>query len=127
MTFDVRKDMDTTFDEMRAREATTKEEAQQVIREFIREGQELQSRHNVAERSHGYDLYLPWLIEVIEYVKTDPEKEILDILHLQRLFMDSAWDLVMQGVLRPGPKQMAGGGDGHGYGVAYSLVEGAKL
>ena len=111
--------MDTTFDEMRAREATTKEEAQQVIREFIREGQELQSRHNVPERSHGYDLYLPWLIEVIEYVKTDPEKEILDIL------MDSAWDLVMQGVLRPGPKQSAGG-DPHGYGVGYSLISGME-
>lgn len=118
--------MSTMFDERRARSATTKEEAQQSIRDFIREGLHEQSRHNIVEKSRGFDLYLPWMMEVIEYVEPYPDKEPHKIPELHRLYMDAAWDLVMQGLLRPGPKAMAGGSDNNAYGRAFSLVGGVE-
>jgi hypothetical protein len=121
------KGMDNKFDERKARGATTGDEAQEAIIEFIREGQGAQSRHNVANKSQGFDLYLPWLIEVIEYVEPYDEKEALPILQLHRLYMDSAWKMVMMGILRPGPKSLSSGSESNTYGRAFSLIEGVAL
>ena len=120
-------DMDTKFDERKARGATTSDEAQEAIIEFIREGQDAQSRHNVANKSQGFDLYLPWLMEVIEYVEPYDESEYLPILQLHRLYMDTAWSMVMKGILRPGPKTLSGGSESNTYGRAFSLIEGANF
>lgn len=115
------------FDERQARSATTKEEAEEQIRAFIREGFEPISQHNVSDKSHGFDFYLPWMMEIIEYVKSDTDAETLGILQLQRLYLDTAWSLVMKGVLRPGPKVVTGASGGNYYGVAFSVVEGAEV
>jgi hypothetical protein len=119
--------MDTKFDERKARGATTSDEAQEAIIEFIREGQDAQSRHNVANKSQGFDLYLPWLIEVIEYVEPLDDKEPLPILQLHRLYMDTAWSMVMKGILRPGPRTLSGAGESNTYGRAFSLILGAEF
>lgn len=119
--------MESIFDEKMARSVTTREEAPAAIKDFIREGLNPHSRHNVVERSRGYDLYLPWLLEVIEYVQPLEDREHLAIPSLHRLYMDAAWDLVMQGLLRPGPKDISSGADANAYGRAYSLIDGTQI
>lgn len=115
------------FDERKARGATTVEEAEVSLREFIREGLTPDSKHHIHDRSQGYDLFLPWFLEVIEYVQAEEGKEALQLLQLQRLYMDAAWSLVMKGVLRPGPNAMTGAGEHNVYGRAFSLIQGAAL
>lgn len=115
------------FDERKARSATTVEEAENSLREFMREGLIPDSKHHVHERSQGYDLYLPWFMEVIEYVQPLEDKETLQLLQLQRLYMDAAWSLVMKGILRPGPTAVTGAGDHNVYGRAFSIIQGATL
>ena len=120
--------MDSNFDEHLARSAKTVDEAQQAIIEFLREGQNAQSQHNVVDKSHGFDLYLPWMMEVIEYVKPAPgDEEPLRVPELHRLYMDAAWGLVIKGLLRPGPKALTGGSESGAYGRAYSLIGGVEL
>lgn len=116
-----------SFNEQQARSATTIEEAEQNIRLFILEGKNDESQHHVRERSKGFDLYLPWLIEVIEYVQPLPDKGAIGILELQKLYMDAAWSMVMKGVLRPGPKMATGASETHAYGVGYSVIEGQEV
>jgi len=113
-----------TFDDRLARSVTTKEEAGQCLIDFIFEGIGNNDAHRIVKHSHGYDLYLPWFIEVIEYRPPYPDREVLPIPELQMLYMDAAWELVMKGVIRPGPKTIGGEVDRDAYGKAYSLVKG---
>lgn len=127
ITMGVNASIATVFDEREARSATTTQEAQKAMIAFIKEGLDPHSRHSIAERSKGYDLYLPWLMEIIEYVAPLEGKDPLPIPKLHRLYMDAAWDMVMQGLLRPGPKSMAGGADPNAYGRAYSLRDDVEI
>ncbi|HVT12516.1 MAG TPA: hypothetical protein VHE55_09630 [Fimbriimonadaceae bacterium] len=78
-------------------------------------------RH-ILEHSHDFDLYLPWLLEILEYQKSDRSNN-LPIIEIQRLYMEAAWDMVLQGYLRPGPRTISGDPLKDGYGKGYSLTE----
>lgn len=111
------------FDDRLARSATSKEEAENCLLDFIYEGTAVDLTHNIGKHSRGYDLYLPWFMEVIEYRTPYSESDALGVPDLQRLYMDAAWNLVMKGILRPGPKWLSGDADSNVYGKAFSLVE----
>jgi len=77
---------------------------------------------NIQEHSHDYDLYLPWLLEILQTQKGD-RSGMLPILEVQRLYMEAAWEMVMQGYLRPGTRTINGDPLKDGYGNGYSLTE----
>lgn len=112
----------TVFDDRLARSATTREEAAACLLSFIEEGRNSKGVHSIGKHSRGYDLFLPWFMEVVEYREPYPGKLLLSIPDLQELYMDAAWDLVMKGVLRPGPKAVSGDTDPGAYGKAFSLM-----
>lgn len=57
----------------------------------------------VREHSRDHDLYLPWLMEILQSAPLElPEAP--PIVELEVLYMDAAWSLVMKGLLRPGPR-----------------------
>lgn len=120
-------DSQSPFDDKFARSIQTPEEAEVVLRAFIREGQQPDSHHHVKEKSKGYDLYLPWFLEVIEYVPPMEDRKPLGLLELQQMYLDAAWLMVMKGVLRPGPKMVTAATDSNIYGVAFTLMKGAKI
>ncbi len=99
----------------------TLDEAQAFIREFIR-CMRATHDHRVQVKSHDYDLYLPWLIEIAENLPVEGE-EAPNPLAIERLYMEAAWDLTMKGLLRPGPRltnnQNAGDATGKGYSLTY--------
>ncbi len=117
----------TRFDERQARGARTLDEAEQSLLDFIREGELPDSQHHVKKYSRGFDLYLPWLILVLESRPAYPDVEPLDLSELQGLYMDAAWDLVLKGVLRPGPRLAEEETDTTAYGRGYSLMRGVPL
>lgn len=96
------------------------EEAVAFIREFVRElrgdGEGRMRRH-----SGDYDLYLPWLWEEIVNSGThdDPAHTTTE---QSRLYMEAAWSLVQQGVLRPGPPKISANAGAHDYGKGFSLT-----
>ncbi len=112
-----------TFDDRLARSATTADQAEQCLLDFIREGIVADSTHNIHKHSQGFDLYLPWFMEVIEYRTPFEDQQALGIPELQRLYMDAAWRLVMKGKLRPGPKLVGDPVSHDAYGKAFSLIE----
>jgi hypothetical protein len=99
------------------------EQAEACLMDFIRESDDVNDPHNIAKHSHGYDLYLPWFMEIVEFRAPNSESEALVIPELQRLYMDAAWSLVMKGILRPGPKTVTGDSNSNAYGKGYCLVE----
>ena len=108
------------FEVCSGRKACTIEEAQSYIWQFIAENNECTDRH-IKAHSYDFDLYLPWLLEIVEYSRDSDREGCLAVLEMQRLYMDAAWDLVNQGYLRPGPRVISG--DTHdGYGKGYSLT-----
>jgi hypothetical protein len=109
------------FDAGLARSATTMQEAERCLLDFIREGVCSDVTHHIREHSCDCDLYLPWFMQVIEYGAPAAVSEPLTIPSLGRLYMDAAWSLVTKGVLRPGPRSVAGGVSANDYGRAFSL------
>lgn len=104
----------------RGRKAKTVNEAECAIQRFLYD-----CRHErtwrALDRSHDYDLYLPWLIEILE---NQPHDESLDTpaSDLERLFMEAAWSLAIQGYLRPGPRKISSENAKDGFGKGYSLT-----
>lgn len=117
----------STFDERTARSVTTLDEAKQCLLDFIHEADKVHGPHHIAEHSFGYDLYLPWFMEVVEFREPFHDRPNLPIPQLNQLYMDAAWSLVTDGVLRPGPKCAGEEVMGNSYGKAYSLMRSARL
>jgi len=94
-------------------------EAQEFIRSFLKF--ERTHRDELAKnKEHDYDLYLPWLMEVvINAPETDESRPPAD---LDRVYMDAAWGLVTAGYFRPGPRRGTGDGGGDGYGKGFALT-----
>lgn len=113
------------FDELRARSAATIAEAETSLLEFIAEGAAGRDEHHIRERSHGFDLWLPWFWEVVESKRIAGAENHFDFKHLDRMYMDAAWGLVTRGILRPGPKTIEDDAGGGSYGKGFSVVEGA--
>ncbi|HTQ11000.1 MAG TPA: hypothetical protein VMI31_13070 [Fimbriimonadaceae bacterium] len=109
------------FEDSRGRYVTSVEEAEDYIWRFIAENLSTED-HRIRDRSQDYDLYLPWLLEILEYQKAD-RNEAPPILDIQHLYMEASWDLVMRGLLRPGPRTISGDPLRDGYGKGYSLTD----
>ena len=88
------------------REAHTIAEAEEYALRFIARNLTITDPH-VRDRSHDYDLYLPWLIELVTNVVAIQHEECLSIPDLERLYMDAAWSLCQKGILRPGPGRVS--------------------
>jgi hypothetical protein len=113
------------FEDCSGRAVTSAEEAESYIWKFIAECSCTKDKH-IQEHSHDFDLYLPWLLEILEYQKTD-RSTALPIIEIQRLYMEAAWELVMSGYLRPGPRTISGDPLKDGYGKGYSLTERGRI
>jgi hypothetical protein len=109
------------FEDCSGRLAKTQEDAECYLWRFMSENMCCKDKH-VTAHLYDFDLYLPWLLEILEYQKPEDKSDALPIIELQRLFMDAAWSLVMQGFLRPGPKTISGDPLRDGYGKGYSLT-----
>lgn len=72
-------------------------------------------------KDHDFDLYLPWMMEVVVNSEEDPESQTPT--SLDSLYMDAAWALVLDGKLRPGPRTVSGENPGDGYGKGFTLTK----
>jgi len=112
---------DMCFDSRMARSATSSLDAEHSLLDFIREGAASYSPHHIGQHSRGFDLYLPWFMEIVGG-ESLPGVGSLGLPELGQLYMDAAWSLVMKGVLRPGPKFVNVDVSGDVYGKGFSLV-----
>lgn len=113
------------FEDCSGRMVQNVSDAECYLWKFIAENLSASDRH-VREHSHDFDLYLPWLLEILEYQKGDRDRA-LPIIEIQRLYMEASWDLVMRGFLRPGPRTISGDSMKDGYGKGYSLTEKGRV
>lgn len=109
------------FEDCSGRYVKSVADAECYIWKFMAENLSADDRH-ILEHSHDFDLFLPWLLEIIEYQKGD-RSEGLPIIEIQRMYMEAAWNLVMAGFLRPGPRTISGDPLRDGYGKGYSLTD----
>jgi hypothetical protein len=107
------------------REAHTVAEAEEYVLRFIARNLTITDSH-VRERSHDYDLYLPWLIEWVTNAAASRVTACLSIPDLERLYMDAAWSLCQKGVLRPGPGRVSQESRGEAFGKGYSLTQSGR-
>lgn len=96
-------------------------DAENYILKFIADGL-VEEVARVRAKSHDFDLYLPWLMEIVDSVPAKDAPDALPVAELEQLYMDAAWALVMKGFLRPGPRKTAGVCPGDSYGKGYSLT-----
>jgi hypothetical protein len=74
-------------------------------------------------KSYDFDLYLPWMMDWVLNVPGDKEDQEVTPTHdLEIIYMDAAWELCQEGLLRPGPRSTSGEGTGGAYGKGYSLT-----
>ena len=108
------------FDDVSGRLIRNEEDAEEFIWKFIAENLAQTERH-IVEHTRDYDLFLPWLLEIVSNLHVASEPQLLPIFDLERIYMDAAWRMVMEGYLRPGPRVITG--DIHdGLGKGYSLT-----
>jgi hypothetical protein len=109
------------FRDASGRIARNIDEAEAFIYKFIAENQaSLDSR--VHDRSHGYDLFLPWLMEVVENIHVPDEDHPPAVTVLDELYMEAAWSLVVKGYLRPGTRKVTGENAKDGYGKGFAVT-----
>lgn len=112
------------FDDISGRLIQSEEEAEIFIWKFIAENLAQTDRH-IVDHSHDFDLFLPWLLEIVSNLNVPGENELLPIYEIEHVYMDAAWSMVMAGHLRPGPRAITG--DIHdGYGKGFSLTRSGR-
>jgi hypothetical protein len=101
--------------------------AKQFIRRYLGDAS-VHAGHSFDDHRHHYDLYLPWLVELVENApraeRSQAERTQDDVAfpELERIFMEAAWELAQQGFLRPGPKRTCHMNVSDGYGKGFSLT-----
>jgi hypothetical protein len=113
------------FEDKSGRLASNEAEAEAYLWSFIEENLRV-TDPKVREHTHDFDLYLPWLMQIFERHGDQPG-ERLSMLELQRLYMDTAWHMVEEGFLRPGPRLIGGEQPKDGYGNGYSLTAKGRM
>lgn len=108
------------FEDPSGRLARNVDQAERYLWTFMQENMSVTERH-IAEHSRDFDLFLPWLLEIVSNQRVSHDQDVVPIFDLERIYMDAAWSLVMQGYLRPGPKVVTGD-IRDGYGKGYSLT-----
>lgn len=108
------------------RKVRTIEEAKDFIRVFMDET--LNHRTDVAfGKSYDFDLFLPWMMDwVLNLPHSHDDLDLTPTHELEVLYMDAAWVLCQEGLLRPGPRTTGGEGTGGDYGKGYSLTPKGK-
>ncbi|AIE83433.1 hypothetical protein [Fimbriimonas ginsengisoli] len=97
----------------------TVDEACEFIREFL--VYERTHRGELAVgKEHDFDLFLPWMMEIVVNSEEEDGSQLPTVL--DRIYMDAAWELVVRGFLRPGPRHVSGDSSSDGYGKGYSLT-----
>ena len=109
------------FDDCRGRLAQNLQDAEDYILDFIVENL-AQKERRVVEKSFDFDLYLPWLMEIVEYQQIEKDQRCPEIVELESLYMDAAWSLCNKGILRPGPRRTNSDNPRDGYAKGYSLT-----
>ena len=109
------------FEDKSGRTVKCLDDAEAYILKFIVENLAQHDRR-VTDKSQDFDLYLPWLMEIIENQRIQHEDCAPEIETLERLYMDAAWSLVMKGTLRPGPRTTSSDSAKGSYGKGYSLT-----
>jgi hypothetical protein len=105
----------------RGRMVKTVEEAESYIRYFIAVSRSL-GHERFSHAQMEYDLYLPWLAEVVENILLPEDIEPTPTPVLERLYMEAAWTLCMAGQLRPGPIKAGFDNARDAYGKGFSLT-----
>jgi hypothetical protein len=105
----------------RGKQARTLEEAEEYIRTFVAETIAHPGRRSY-EHLHDYDLYLPWMMEIVENLHASTDEEANSTLELERLYMEAAWSLCMKGYFRPGPRRSNNDNSKDAVGKGYSLT-----
>ena len=108
------------FEDISGRLIQSEEDAEAYIWKFILENLSQTDRH-ITEHNRDYDLFLPWLLEIVSNLHVRADQEPLPIFDLERIYMDAAWQMVMEGFLRPGPRVITGD-IREGYGKGFSLT-----
>ncbi len=108
------------FEDKNGRLVSNVREAEDYLWRFIAENMTITDPRMLAQ-SFDFDLYMPWLLQIFDTQGHQPN-EAMSLLELQRVYMDAAWDLVMQGYLRPGPRSINSEQSNDGYGKGYSLT-----
>lgn len=108
------------FEDKSGRIVRNVEEAEAYLWRFIAENQTITDTRMLAQ-SHDFDLFMPWLLQIFDTQGHQPN-EAMTLLEMQRLYMDAAWALVMEGYLRPGPRTISGSQTSDGYGKGFSLT-----
>ena len=109
------------FEDTSGRLVQNEDDAERYIWKFIAENLAQTERH-IVEHTRDFDLFLPWLLEIVSNLHVKSEEEALPIFDIERIYMDAAWTMVMQGYLRPGPRVITGD-IREGYGKGYSLTQ----
>ncbi len=109
------------FNDCSGRLAKSLEEAEEYILEFIVENL-AQKERRVTEKSYDFDLFLPWLMEIVENQHVQSSSSEPEIVELESLYMDAAWSLCNKGILRPGPRRTNSENPRDGYAKGYSLT-----
>lgn len=105
----------------RGRLAKSVDDAEGFIRHFICACKDHADERWVG-RSFDYDLFLPRLLEIVENLPVDEGVEPTTNQALERLYMEAAWELCRDGLLRPGPRQANFDNSRDAYGKGYSLT-----
>jgi hypothetical protein len=108
------------FDDTSGRLVQSQEDAEEYIWKFMAENLMVTERQ-IVEHSRDYDLFLPWLLEIVSNLHVSADREPLPIFDLERIYMDAAWQMVMDGNLRPGPRVITGD-TRDGYGKGFSMT-----
>lgn len=108
------------FEDRSGRFVQSQADAERYIWSFIAENLGHEDAH-LLEHSHDFDLFLPWLLEIVSNQHVNINEETLPIFDLERIYMDAAWSIVMEGYLRPGPRVITGD-IRDGYGKGFSLT-----
>jgi len=103
------------------RRARTIEEATEYMLLFIARSLQATDYH-VIQRSHAYDLYIPWLIEVVHSAKVESDEPLPSPTDQELLYMDASWSMCQAGLLRPGPRRSTGEVTADGLGKGWSLT-----
>ena len=108
------------FEDTSGRLIQSEEDAEAFIWKFIAENLVQHDRH-IVEHNRDFDLFLPWLLEIVSNLHVGESAEALPIFEIERIYMDAAWNMVTEGFLRPGPRVITGD-IRDGYGKGYSLT-----
>ncbi len=109
------------FEDTSGRLVQSEEDAERYIWKFIAENL-MQTERHIVDHTRDFDLFLPWLLEIVSNLHVPEDQEPLPIFDLERIYMDAAWSIVMEGYLRPGPRVITGD-IRDGYGKGYSLTQ----